>query len=606
MEYRESERPRPKTLGPLPAGGQNLGAGLTQQADDELARIVRDYQAALASEFERRYNDFDRLIDLRMQPGKQAPERPRPKGLPATSVHRLRETLKPGYSSVAPTELKPDDEQPVVTIEQTLAHSPRLALLGAPGAGKSTTLRRLLKQFDPATASQPATKIPLLVELNRWQDPALSLLDFLIAQIALYSPELAKSLPGLLQQGRVLLLLDALNEVPQLKRDEKTNAVDDPRATEIASFAKKYSQCQVVLTCRVKEFDGIPGWHYLHVLDLNKKQVSEFVEVFFEGVADGPAQGQKLLAELYESQNKRKQKLQGLTRQPFYLVRLLAYYCESGDLPDNPALLLKFSVDEALEREFTRLIIAHELTEEVARQERAQLESALALLAFNMTEAGQVGAVEQGRVAVWLFHLRDERPYEQRYGDEKYREWQAEKAAAGARVRHAQGAGLLMETGGQFGFYHQLMQEYFCACFCFSCELDQKWLVRTTDYQLAEVWRLWGGLDPALVAKLAVYLRDPESVMLRSSAAEALGELGDRRAVIPLIDALHNPEYFVRFIAAEALVYLGDSRALPELKRVAQEDEGVTEWGRRVADRAKQAIAWIKGRQAWQAKEADK
>ena len=51
----------------------------------------------------------------------------------------------------------------------------------------------------------------------------------------------------------------------------------------------------------------------------------------------------------------------------------------------------------------------------------------------------------------------------------------------------------------------------------------------------------------------------------RRAAAEALGQLGDKRAVEPLIAALQDDVENVRQAAAEALGQLGDERAVEPL-----------------------------------------
>ncbi len=52
---------------------------------------------------------------------------------------------------------------------------------------------------------------------------------------------------------------------------------------------------------------------------------------------------------------------------------------------------------------------------------------------------------------------------------------------------------------------------------------------------------------------------------LQRNAAKALGKLGDRRAVAPLIEALDCDDYYVRESAAQALEMLGDRRAINPL-----------------------------------------
>ena len=59
---------------------------------------------------------------------------------------------------------------------------------------------------------------------------------------------------------------------------------------------------------------------------------------------------------------------------------------------------------------------------------------------------------------------------------------------------------------------------------------------------------------------------------------------------------LRDSDAHVRRQAAWALGEIGDALALPELERVAREDTGVTPWGRRVADMAREAAEKIQGR----------
>jgi len=70
---------------------------------------------------------------------------------------------------------------------------------------------------------------------------------------------------------------------------------------------------------------------------------------------------------------------------------------------------------------------------------------------------------------------------------------------------------------------------------------------------------------PGLVEGLARLLAD---VRLRTPAAEALGRLGDRRAIAPLRAALASERYLpARAAEARALVELGDRRVLAQVRR---------------------------------------
>ena len=62
----------------------------------------------------------------------------------------------------------------------------------------------------------------------------------------------------------------------------------------------------------------------------------------------------------------------------------------------------------------------------------------------------------------------------------------------------------------------------------------------------------------------------------RMSAAVALGNLGDRRAMKPLVAALADPSPQIRIVAAAALGKLGHKSSLPALKTAASDDADAT------------------------------
>lgn len=61
---------------------------------------------------------------------------------------------------------------------------------------------------------------------------------------------------------------------------------------------------------------------------------------------------------------------------------------------------------------------------------------------------------------------------------------------------------------------------------------------------------------------------------VRSEAAHALGEIGDARAVDPLIDALQDEDRRVRERAARALGKIGDARAVGPLIEALKNENG--------------------------------
>jgi hypothetical protein len=78
-------------------------------------------------------------------------------------------------------------------------------------------------------------------------------------------------------------------------------------------------------------------------------------------------------------------------------------------------------------------------------------------------------------------------------------------------------------------------------------------------------------------------------------AAEILGEIGDRRAAQPLINALSHPNSNVRWSVVRSLSVVGNTRALFALRKIARDDRSKTTWGESIAGVAQSAIDQMQG-----------
>jgi HEAT repeat protein len=79
--------------------------------------------------------------------------------------------------------------------------------------------------------------------------------------------------------------------------------------------------------------------------------------------------------------------------------------------------------------------------------------------------------------------------------------------------------------------------------------------------------------DQKAVPPLIKVLNHSKSDRLRKSAAKALGLLGSKEAVDSLISALNDPDFKVRKSAARSLGQLGDKKAIPALKKAMQDPD---------------------------------
>jgi formylglycine-generating enzyme required for sulfatase activity len=142
----------------------------------------------------------------------------------AETWHRLGGRLYRGAKAVAnaePEKLEQEisrAEQSALTVEQRMQQQPALVILGDPGSGKSTTMKRLALKL----AQQDDGSLPILIPLNaygkRLEAGAISFEEFLPEyfdgkRAQLNKLKLSHLFTNALKQKKAVVLLDGLDEV---------------------------------------------------------------------------------------------------------------------------------------------------------------------------------------------------------------------------------------------------------------------------------------------------------------------------------------------------------------------------------------------------------
>lgn len=153
-----------------------------------------------------------------------------------------------------------------------LQHKPvrRLALLGEPGAGKSFSLERIAVEYARDALQNPHAPIPLLIPLGLWIREAMSLEAFI--EHTLDKDKLGRYFSSFCDQGRAVLLLDAMNEIPPGQRQNK--------AAQIKRLARDTRFASVVVSCREKDFtaDFNLPFDTLRLQPLKPSQILAFLQ----------------------------------------------------------------------------------------------------------------------------------------------------------------------------------------------------------------------------------------------------------------------------------------------------------------------------------------
>jgi hypothetical protein len=145
-------------------------------------------------------------------------------------------------------------------LPQVLMAVQRIALLSAPGTGKSTTIVQLAKLMK---GNAP---VPLLVPLGEWAETGADLLTWIAARHA-FGAMTVKHLQFLAFHGEVALLLDGWNEVPPTARRRLI--------TEVQGLEREYPLLHLVMSSRRQVVDVPFAGQQFSVLPLSLAQQME-------------------------------------------------------------------------------------------------------------------------------------------------------------------------------------------------------------------------------------------------------------------------------------------------------------------------------------------
>jgi energy-coupling factor transporter ATP-binding protein EcfA2 len=361
----------------------------------------------------------------------------------------------------AQTETK---REAVDDLRKAVAQHNRLVVLGDPGSGKTTTLQMLRREYAQAAKADSHAPLPVLVTLGGYTG-AEPPLDYIMRSAGSLGPHLL----AYLKAGRAVLLLDALNEMPQNDYRE--------RVKRIKALLDRFRDAPVLVTCRALNYIEELNLGKLKIRPLDERRQREYLRRYL-GDEDGDAlfwrlaggldvaalwatwqkaggawedfwQAEKMPDAVYKAtsisqdglwRDLRSGKLAGmlaLSVNPYMLAMLIKVYVEgAGVLPQNRAQLFDA---------FVRVLLARERKRADSRDWPSDepLRAALGQLAYTMQQAGERGtAVDQGWAA-------------QQFG--------VPGLSADAALYWARSATLLEASGDAVRFVHQLVQEYFAA-----------------------------------------------------------------------------------------------------------------------------------------------
>ena len=241
---------------------------------------------------------------------------------------------------------------------QAVEHYSKLMVLGKPGAGKTTFLKYLAMQCIEGQFQ--SDRVPIFIYLRDLPRKNILLLAQYI--IDLFSEwcldvEVAQ-LRELFKQGRVLILLDGLDEV----REKESSSI----INLIREFCDNYSNNYFVISCRIAAIDYIfERFTDVEVADFDIEQIATFAQKWFR--LSSLVKANHFIEKLHENLS-----IQELASNPLLLTLLcLVFEDKKGlELPQNryelyeeglEVLLKKWDLNRGIERDqvYKNLSVKH-------------------------------------------------------------------------------------------------------------------------------------------------------------------------------------------------------------------------------------------------------
>ncbi|MEG4056836.1 MULTISPECIES: NACHT domain-containing protein [unclassified Microcoleus] len=229
-------------------------------------------------------------------------------------------------------------------LDAVKSHS-KLMVLGKPGSGKTTFLKHIAIQCDRAKFE--AHKIPIFISLKNFAEITnFDLLEYISDEFASCGVEARSQTEFALSQGRGLILLDGLDEVPESDSDAVVR--------QIRQFVQKYYNNQFIITCRIaasKYRFHEAGFTCVEVADFNNKQIAAFACNWFVAFSQNMETGKALASQFCEQlKMKKNQQIRELAVTPILLNLTCLVFQSKADFPSNRAKLYEEGLEIMLRK----------------------------------------------------------------------------------------------------------------------------------------------------------------------------------------------------------------------------------------------------------------
>ena len=217
-----------------------------------------------------------------------------------------------------------------------------LMVLGQPGAGKSTFLRKMgLEAMKGKKGGFKHGCIPVFIELKSFTSTQIDIEKIIVEEFRICGfPSPDQFIAKALEQGKLLILLDGLDEVPTVNTNEVIS--------QIQNFVDRYDKNRFIVSCRIAAYrHNFKRFTDVKLADFDDSQIEQFIKNWFHSEADQQAETAQKCWELLQKPEYAAAK--ELAHTPLLLTFLCLNYDRSQNFPNNRSILYKKALRILLE-----------------------------------------------------------------------------------------------------------------------------------------------------------------------------------------------------------------------------------------------------------------
>ncbi len=217
-----------------------------------------------------------------------------------------------------------------------------LMVLGQPGAGKSTFLRKIgLEALKGNKGGFKHDCIPVFIELKSFTSSQIDIEKLIVEEFSICGfPSPEQFIAKALEQGKLLILLDGLDEVPTVNTNEVIS--------KIQNFVDRYDKNRFIVSCRTAAYrNNFQRFTDVKLADFDDTQIEQFIGNWFQSEVDKQAGTAQKCWELLQKPEYAAAK--ELAHTPLLLTFLCLNYDRSQNFPNNRSVLYKKALRILLE-----------------------------------------------------------------------------------------------------------------------------------------------------------------------------------------------------------------------------------------------------------------